>query len=337
MKAFFLLICCWCTLSSCKKDSDSVTTNSQVFYKGADISWLTEMETSGMKFYDKNGSQKECMELLKANGLNAIRLRVWVNPSDGWCNAADMIAKAERANSLGFKLMIDFHYSDVWADPAHQTKPASWSSQNLYQLQTSVYNHTYQVLQQLKAKGIIPLWVQIGNETNDGMLWPDGKASTNMNNFAQLINAGYDAVKACDSSIKAIIHISNGYNAGLFTWMFDGMKNYGAKWDVIGMSLYPSATNWQSLNNQCINNINQLMNAYHKEIMICEVGMPWDSALECNAFLKDLLQQTQGIKTNKVLGIFYWEPEAYNNWKGYTLGAFDNNGKPTIALGAFNN
>jgi arabinogalactan endo-1,4-beta-galactosidase len=179
------------------------------------------------------------------------------------------------------------------------------------------------------------LWVQIGNETNNGMLWPQGKASTNMNNFAQLINAGYDATKAVDSSIKTIVHLSNGYDKNLYKWMFDGLVNNGAKYDVIGMSLYPTATNWQSLNNQCIANINQCIANYNKEILIAEVGMPWDNANQCKAFITDLLLQTKSIVNNKVLGIFYWEPQAYNNWQGYTLGAFDNTGKPTIALDAF--
>ncbi|MFY7965081.1 MAG: glycoside hydrolase family 53 protein [Chitinophagaceae bacterium] len=335
MNRFFLLIFCIVNLSYCKKDSTiNQSNNSITFYKGADVSWITEMESSGVKFYNSE-VQQECLSLLKQKGLNAIRLRVWVNPTNGWNNSNDVLTKAIRANDLGFKLLIDFHYSDSWADPAQQTKPASWVTQDIQQLKTSVYNHTYQVLQQLKTNGVIPLWVQVGNETNDGMLWPEGKASSNMNNFASFINAGYDAVKANDSSTKVIVHLSNGYDKNLFTWMFDGLKNNAAKYDVIGMSLYPSITNWQTLNNQCIANINHLTTTYNKEVMICEVGMPWDSPDESKNFLKDLISQTKAIANNRVLGVFYWEPQAYNNWKGYTLGAFDNAGKPTIALDAF--
>ena len=232
--------------------------------------------------------------------------------------------------------MIDFHYSDTWADPGHQTKPAAWATQDFATLQTSVYNHTYSVLSSLKSNGVIPDWVQIGNETNDGMLWPDGRASVNMANFAALINKGYDAVKAIDNSIKVIIQISNGYDNSLFRWIFDGLTANGGKWDVIGMSLYPSPGNWSTLNSQCLANMNDMVSRYNKEVMICEVGMSWDQASPCQSFLSDLITKTKSVPNNKGLGVFYWEPEAYNNWQGYTLGAFDNTGKPTIALSAFN-
>ena len=147
------------------------------------------MEASGRKFYNSAGTEKECMQLMKDLGMNAIRLRVWVNPVGGWNNTADVVAKALRAKALGMKIMIDFHYSDSWADPGQQTKPAAWVGQDFATLKQSVATHTTSVLNTLKTNGIIPAWVQVGNETNDGMLWPDGKASTNMNNFAQLVNA----------------------------------------------------------------------------------------------------------------------------------------------------
>ena len=188
----------------------------------------------------------------------------------------------------------------------------------------------------LKTNGVIPDWVQIGNETNDGMLWPEGKASVNMFNFAQLINAGYNAVKSVSDFSKVIVHISNGFDNSLYRWIFDGLKNNNAEWDVIGMSLYPSSTNWSSLNSQCLANMNDMISRYNKEIMICEVGMSWDRASACNAFLTDLISKSKSLPDNKGLGVFYWEPECYVNWNGYSLGAFDNSGKPTIALNAFN-
>src|SRR5438477_9854413 len=172
MKAivFFLFIAC--VLTACKKgDHSSSQTNpppvDQFFAKGADVSWLTQMESERVKFYNGNGTQAECMRLLK---------------------------------NLGMKIMIDFHYSDWWADPGKQNKPAGWASQDFNTLKTSVYNYTVDVMNALKTNGVIPDWVQIGNETNDGMLWPDGKASVNMSNFVQLINAGYDAVKSVSNS-----------------------------------------------------------------------------------------------------------------------------------------
>lgn len=306
------------------------------FSKGADVSWVTEMENAGIKFYNNSGTAQECMALLKSLGMNTIRLRVWVNPANGWNNKADVVSKALRAKNLGLRVMIDFHYSDTWADPGHQTKPAAWVSQDLAALKSSLASHTTDVLNALKTSGVEPEWVQVGNETNDGMLWPEGKASTNMNAFAQLVNAGYDAVKAVFPSAKVIVHVSNGYDNSLFRWLFDGLKNNGGKWDVIGMSLYPSSTNWSTLNAQCLGNMNDMISRYGKEVMIVEVGMSWDQATACNAFLADLIAKTKSVDASKGLGVLYWEPESYNKWQGYTLGAFDNSGKPTIALNAFN-
>jgi arabinogalactan endo-1,4-beta-galactosidase len=335
-------LCCLvvCFAFSCKKSTTPdplpvppVNTN---FVKGADVGWLTEMEAGGKKFYTSAGIERECMQLLKDIGMNAIRLRVWVNPTNGWNNTADVVAKAVRAKNLGMKLMIDFHYSDTWADPGHQTKPAAWVGQDLATLKQSVANHTTTVLNALKASGVTPTWVQVGNETNDGMLWPDGKASTNMSNFAQLIIAGSNAVKAVDASIKVIVHISNGYDNGLFRWIFDGLKSNGAQWDITGMSLYPTTANWSTLNSQCLTNMNDMVSRYDKDVMVVEVGMSWDQPATCHSFLADLITKVKSVSGGRGLGVLYWEPEAYNNWQGYSLGAFDNSGKPTAALSAFN-
>ncbi|HYH16701.1 MAG TPA: glycosyl hydrolase 53 family protein [Flavisolibacter sp.] len=329
-------------LAGCKKSTpeqmNNVTTPPPVtttFAKGADVSWITEMEAANRKFYNANGIQQEGMSLLKSLGMNTIRLRVWVNPVNGWSNKADVVIKAKRAKELGFRIMIDFHYSDTWADPGHQTKPAAWIGHNLAHLKTALYNHTIDVLTELKTNNITPEWVQIGNETNDGMLWPEGKASINMASFAQLVTAGYDAVKAISNTSKVIVHLSNGYDNALYRWMFDGLLANGAKWDVIGLSLYPSPANWTTLAAQCLTNMNDMVSRYGKPVMVVEVGMSWDSPEASKAFLTDIIQKVQSIPQNKGLGVLYWEPQSYGNWQGYTLGAFDNAGKPTAALDAF--
>ncbi|MBS1669422.1 MAG: glycosyl hydrolase 53 family protein [Bacteroidetes bacterium] len=335
-----------CVFGGCKKTSGSPSVgsntdslkNASAFIKGADISWLTQMEAANIKFYDSIGNQKDCMQIMKGLGMNAIRLRAWVNPSNGWCNTHDLRLKAIRANNLGFKIMIDFHYSDVWADPAHQSIPIAWNSFGIDSLQTAVYNYTLELMDTLKANGIIPVWAQVGNETNDGMLWEDGRASTNMQNFALLINAGYNAIKKSSSdSTKVIIHISNGYDNALFRWIFDGLSSNHAKWDIIGMSLYPSTSNWQTLDAQCLTNMNDMVSRYHVPVMICEVGMDVTAATTCASFLMDIISKTKSVIGGNGLGVFYWEPECYNNWQGYSMGAFDNTGKPTIALNAFKN
>jgi arabinogalactan endo-1,4-beta-galactosidase len=325
---------------SCKgeksnKNNDPVVINPVNFVKGADISWITEQEAQGIKFYTSAGLQKDIFQVLKDQGMNSIRLRVWVDPTDGWCNKADVLAKAIRAKAAGFRILIDFHYSDWWADPGKQNKPAAWVNQDINALKTSVYNHTTEVLTILKNNSITPEWVQIGNETNDGMLWPEGKASSNMANFAGLIQSGYNAVKFINKDVKVIVHISNGYDNSLFRWIFDGLTSNNTSYDIIGMSLYPSASNWQSLNSQCLNNMNDMVSRYNKEVMIVEVGMPVSDASSCKDFISDLITKVKSVSSSKGLGVMYWEPQSYNGWKGYGLGAFDTYGKPTIAMDAF--
>jgi arabinogalactan endo-1,4-beta-galactosidase len=345
MKHFSLIfIFIFFGMMGCKKSGSSTpinpggpdTTSTTNIIKGVDVSWLTQMEASGYKFYDSAGVQEDCLQILKGLGINAIRLRAWVNPPDGWCNTNDVAVKAIRAKNLGFKIMIDFHYSDVWADPGHQTKPVAWTNYSFDSLQTAVYNYTQQVMDTLKSIGIVPDWVQVGNETNDGMLWEDGRASTNRQNFAALVNAGYNAVKSVSDSIKVIVHISNGYDNSLFRWMFDSLTANNVQWDIIGMSLYPSTANWQSLDSQCLANMNDMVTRYHKQVMICEVGMDVTAPTTCEAFLTDIIKKTKSVSGNNGLGVFYWEPESYN-WQGYGEGAFDNTGKPTVALNAFLN
>lgn len=340
LSSFLVISFSFCAKTNETKETTPIpptpTPNVQ-FAKGADISWITEMEASGRKFYSSAGVQTDCFELLKSIGMNTIRLRVWVNPANGYNNTSDVVAKAIRAKNLGLRVMINFHYSDSWADPGQQTKPQAWVNLNFSDLLNAVSNHTTSVLNALKNVSVTPEWVQVGNETNDGMLWPTAKASTNMVNYAQCINAGYDAVKAVFPNTKVIVHVSNGYDNGLFRWNIGGLLSNGAKFDVIGMSLYPSfvTAGWQAANNQCLANMNDMVNSYNKEVMIVEVGMPWDSANDCKLFLTDIINKTKSIPNNKGLGVLYWEPQSYNNWNGYTLGAFDNSGKPTVALSAF--
>lgn len=326
-------------LTSCNKNEDNVNNDSDstvLFAKGADVSWLTEMEANNISFTNFQNQPQECISLLKGIGMNAIRLRVWVSPADGYNGLADVLEKALRAKNFGMHILIDFHYSNTWADPGHQQKPITWNGIPFTQLLDSVYTHTQKVLTALKQQGITPKWVQVGNETNDGLLWEDGKASANMANYAKIIKKGYDAVKAVDNHIKVIVHLSNGFDNELFRWNFDGLKNNGASWDVIGMSLYPTSSNWQALNQQCLDNMNDMVTRYNSEVMITEVGMSWTDSAACKQFLSDIISKTKQVNQHRGLGVFYWEPEAHNNWKGYMLGAFNSQGKPTMALTAFN-
>lgn len=309
---------------------------SSTFAKGADVSWVTQMESSGVKFYDKTGTQKDLFALMKSLGFNSIRLRAWVNPSDGWCNTKDVVAKALRAQAAGMKILIDFHYSDSWADPGKQPKPAAWVALDFPTLVTTLHDYTVGVMDTLKMNGITPDWVQVGNEVSDGMLWEDGRASTHMANFAALVEAGYTAVKSVSNTTKVIVHLPNGFDNSLYEYLFDGLKANGAQWDIVGMSLYPTTANYTTLDAQCLANINDMVSRYGTPAMVVEVGMDVTDPTNSRAFLTDLISKVNGVSNGNGLGVFYWEPEAYN-WQSYGLGAFDNTGKPTIALDAFGN
>lgn len=339
------------TGTGCSSDDNNVTPEKEKTYdmtgfaKGADVSWLTEMEANGKTFKNANGKTMECMSLLRDLGMNSIRLRVWVNPQNGWCGKNDVVAKAWRAQQLGMRLMIDFHYSDSWADPSQQTVPTEWENYSFDEMKKAIADHTTDVLTALKEKNIDVEWVQVGNETTDGMLWNDtdgddalkvtGRASKNMANFAAYINAGYDAVKAVYPQAKVVVHLDKGNNLSQYTWMFDGLKQNGGKWDVIGMSLYPdwiTDQTWEQVTNDCLSNIQTLSSKYNCDVVVSEIGMVWNSE-NAAAFLKKAVDGCKAISTCE--GVFYWEPECNSSWNGYDKGAFDNDGKPTAALDAF--
>jgi arabinogalactan endo-1,4-beta-galactosidase len=329
-------------IESCKKSGDNEPTpvpkDTAFFAKGADISWLTQMESSGLKFYDSAGIQQDCLQVLKGVGINSIRLRAWVNPADGWNNTTDVVAKAIRAKNMGMKILIDLHYSDTWADPGHQTKPAAWANLSFADLKTAVYNYTVGVMDTLKLNGVTPTWVQVGNETDDGMLWPTGQVSQgNMANYAALVKMGYTAVKSVSTSTKVIVHLSNGYDNSHFTSIFNGLMVNGTSWDIIGLSLYPSFVTggYSTADPECLANMTSLVAQYSTPVMIVEVGFPENQASIAKGFLSDIITKTKSISGDQGLGVFYWEPESYNGWQGYGLGAFDDSGKPTTAMDAF--
>ncbi|MCR5709259.1 MAG: arabinogalactan endo-1,4-beta-galactosidase [Bacteroidales bacterium] len=326
--------------ASCEKPSPEPEPEPQpetaVFAKGADVSWVTQMEKDGCKFYDSSGKQSECMALLKSLGMDAIRLRVWVNPEGGWCGKDDVLVKAKRAKALGMRLMIDFHYSDWWADPGKQNKPAAWKDLDLEGLKKAVADHTTDILTALKDAGIAPEWIQIGNETTGGMLWPDGQNYTDAGfaSYVQLHNSGYDAAKAVFPSAKVMVHVDNGWKWETLKWFFNSFDIKGGKFDLIGLSLYPEKSNWQSYNKQTLENISTLYTMYGKPSIICEVGMEWQDASTCRDFLADLISRAKA-EDSHCTGVLYWEPEGYQSWSHYSKAAFDNSGKPTAALDAF--
>ena len=338
--AIFTLLISSCIRSQTSYASKSPETPSTfAFSKGGDVSWLPQMEATGYKFYDSDGIEKDCLQLLKDRGMNTIRLRVFVNPSNdktnGHCSPAETVALAVRAKNMGMRIMIDFHYSDTWADPGHQTKPAAWASHSFADLQNDVYNHTYDVLNALKIAGVTPEWVQIGNEIPGGMLWPEGSTS-NWNQLAQLLNKGYDATKAIDSTIKVIIHIDQGNSNSRFRWFFDNVKNNNVKYDVIGMSYYPYWLNsdYTVTIANLENNLKDMVVRYGKEVMVVEIGGDYTKVQNTYDMLSAVIAAVKKVPDNKGLGVIYWEPQGEKSWSGYQLNAWQSNGKPSPALDA---
>ena len=313
------------------------------FAKGADISWLPQMEASGYTFYNSNGESADCFRILKDHGINSIRLRTWVNPSEnkasGHCSKEETVAMAVRAKKWGIRVMIDFHYSDSWADPSKQIKPKAWEKLTFDQLQQALYDYTFDVMTTLKAAGVTPEWVQVGNETPGGMLLPDG-STDNWPQLAKLINKGYDAIKAVSPTSKVILHIDQGNNNVRFRWWFDAAKANGAKYDVIGMSYYPYWLNethpdYRTSINDLAANLKDMESRYGKEVMVVEVGGEDTQVQNTYDMLITVQQKTTEVPNNKGLGVFYWEPQGAKSWSHYALSCWGVDGKPTKALDAF--
>lgn len=351
-----------------KDEPDEPSVDEVAFVRGADVSWASEMEydmthnpsrIGGTAFKDSKGNAG-LYPVLKATGINAIRLRVWVRPEDpnGWSGKEDVVKMAKRAAEAGMAVMIDFHYSDFFADPSRQNTPSEWSGLNLNGLCAKVSGHTRNVLTALKSAGVTPLWVQVGNETRPGMLWETGRLyndkgeiSGGWSNYAALSNAGYDAVKSVFPAAKVIIHIDNAYQDN--TWFFDKLKAAGGKFDMIGLSHYPMTNpsmTWKAMNSSAILNIKSLAAKYGCRVMVCEVGVK-NTASDLAASTLCMTEFMNSVKSLSVCaGVFYWEPQVDGKWRpsiyerpdrdwgAYNMGAFSSDGSaitPTAILSAF--
>jgi arabinogalactan endo-1,4-beta-galactosidase len=340
--AFAFLICTIISLSACTAKKLSLNTPKKESAKGADVSWLPQMEASGFKFYNDKGIEEDCLKILKDHGMNTIRLRTFVNPSNdkrsGHCSKDETVAMAVRAKKMGMRIMIDFHYSDSWADPGKQRKPAAWEGHTFPQLLNDVYTYTADVMTALKKNGVYAEWVQVGNETPTGMIYPEGKTS-NWRQLAQLINKGYDAIKAVSPKSKVILHLDQGNNSQRFKSWFDSASSNGAKYDVIGLSYYPywlkGSPDYTLSIDDLARNMNGLVSRYGKEVMVVEVG--GEDVKEQNTYemLVAVINKVKAVPNGKGLGVLYWEPEGAKSWSGYALSAWGSNGKPTKALDAF--
>ena len=346
-KNTFLILAIAILITACSKQSAETQNN---WTKGADLSWLSEMEHDSVLFRNDDSEPQDCIGMLRDLGMNAVRLRVWVNHPTGWSNLPDMLTLAQRVQQEGLRLMVDIHYSDFFADPHQQTIPAAWQDYSYEQLLQAVREYTIEVLTALKDAGIAPLWVQIGNETANGMLWPIGQLVDEDDNsngcwdrYAGLTTAGYDAAKEVFPDITVIVHVDNAYERR--DWFWNAMDKHGGKWDMIGLSHYPmmSAWNggksWIEMNELAEANIRHHIREWHCPVMITEIGT-FNGAALSDTVMADFVRRATAI--DSCAGIFYWEPECYGgwrpaeyiplNWCSYPMGAFTDEGKPAETL-----
>jgi beta-galactosidase len=240
---------------------------------GADISFLPQLEDRGMKFSD-NGVQKDPMVIMKDHGFNYIRLRIFndpardsgYSPKKGFCDLEHTKQMAKRIKAAGMKFLLDFHYSDYWADPGKQYKPAAWRNLSFDELKKALYDYTRKVIQELKDQGTTPDMVQVGNEINHGMVWPEGNVS-HVDSMAQLIAAGIAAVKAVDPSVIIMLHVALGGQNDESVFFMDQAMKRKLHFDVIGLSYYPK---WHGALDDLRDNMNDLLRRYNKDIIVVE-------------------------------------------------------------------
>lgn len=336
------------------------------FYLGADISGSAGQEMRGEKYYHETGDEPvEITQLMKDMGLDAVRLRVWVNPrrrsrpgapvdttdNRGLCNKEDVLYNALLAKNLGMDVMVDFHYSDTWADPGHQPIPAAWLGHSYEQMKEDLKAHTIETLQLLKDNGVTPKWVQVGNETRNGFLWNNIKDSVTVHmghskldpeQYAGFIDAGYEAVKTVFPKTIVIVHLDNGYDQAMYDWNLGILEQYGARYDMVGMSLYPY---WAAQSGHpdadkviadCMDNIGHVYERFGKESMIVETGA--EVVLNDEERMAESVRQMAAIvkasrNTPHCHGLVYWNPCCRP--RGYMLGAYDMEGRPTGIMKAF--
>jgi beta-galactosidase/arabinogalactan endo-1,4-beta-galactosidase len=293
------------------------------FILGADISWVQEQEDQGTRFSD-HGQQKDILTILKDNGFNWIRLRVFVNPqapkgysSKGYCDLDHTLKMAKRVKSAGMGFLLDFHHSDTWADPGHQFKPAAWTDLHEAELEKAVHDHTQIVVAALKQQGTAPDIVQIGNEISNGFLWPDGNVwkSGKWDVFCGLIKAGLAGAKEVDPAVKTMIHLAwGGQNAQSRSFLAKALAQ-GVEFDILGQSYYPK---WHGTLDELKANLTDLAGRYKHDIMVVEYSVP---------NIREINDIVHGLPGEKGLGTFIWEP---TKWEGPALFDGKGNTKPEI-------
>lgn len=278
------------------------------FIKGADISTILEVEACGGHFYREDGSESDLITILSEYGFNYVRLRLWNNPFDpdgvsfgaGTCDLKTVITIAARAKKAGMKFLLDFHYSDFWADPGKQRKPRAWADHNADQLTKDVYDFTYKTFSDMAEADVYPDMVQIGNELSAGLLWPEGQWP-NFENMARFVSSGILAVRDADKKYGrhtlTMIHLDNGGKNELYRTWFDNYFKTGEDFDIIGLSYYPF---WHGSLEALTNNMKDISERYRKDLVIAEVSMGF--SMEDYSKFEDLTEeQRKGYATKAEL------------------------------------
>ena len=335
---------------------------SNQFINGVDISMLKQVEDNGGMFYE-HGNQIDPIQLFKEKGINTARIKIWHTPSLNYNNLESVLEIADRANSAGMDLLLDFHYSDTWADPLNQNKPSAWLDLTFEILCDSIEEYSRHVISKLKNQNTLPKYVQIGNETDCGLLWPDGYVCDEFNNDTQWNKLGalfMHAIDGVNSALDAqdtigiISHVSNGGN-----WFFNNLIEQGVHINILSISYYPM---WHGTLTDLIQNMDELGNEFQKPVLVVETAYPftlqWNDytnniiGLETQLlegyeaseegqllFLHDLI--TLVNENNYGLGICYWAPDWISTdqfgspWENQAL--FDFNGEANDAITAFDN
>lgn len=311
--------------------------------RAADISFLPLLESENTLFKSNNQTE-DVVSTLKKAGCNYIRIRLWQNPTDGRSGLSEVKALASRVRQEGMKVWLSVHFSDTWADPAHQTKPVAWQNLTFEQLKSAVRNYTTQIIEEVN-----PEIIQIGNETNDGMLWPEGRLSTNENIYLQLVAEASQAIRISSSNAKIMLHF-----AGLTGADYYCSKVKNIDYDYIGLSYYPI---WHGKDlNALKTTIDYLGTTYSKKVLIAETAYPF--TLDYNDFTNNILGQENQLisaypasemgqkefllalknivkQSSNGIGYCYWAPEwiAFRGptstngspWENQALWDFDNN------------
>ena len=302
------------------------------FINGADVSWAQQMMANGYTWKNASGTTENLFTILAGYGINAIRLRTWVNPStdpvNGHCSIDETAAMAVLAKDAGMSVLIDFHFGDTWNSVGVQNPPAAWASMTYSETLTAMYNYVYHSMNVLKYNGISPEWVQIGNEINTGICHPIGSISY-PTQMTGLLNAAYDMVKEVSSSSQVLIHLAQPQNYTSIEDFFSAYSANGGQWDMSAFSSYGSAADAPGI----VANMAKIAAAYDKPFMQVEFGGPVSNPGSTESSLEAYITQ---LKATGGQGIFYWEPEVYapfdtwdeTAWNASTL-------EPTIIMNGF--